>query len=117
MSTRERIPRILLKRKANFPQAPQEEFSLRNIYVRGNLSFLLQVKYTPSCPEAKEGRISLQRLNVGSSFISQDERISESPVETIQKALGLPLISTGGLISFCHLERHEEFSVSKVEGA
>ena len=85
--------------------------------MRGNLCFLLQVKYTPSCPEAKEGRISLQRLNVGSSFISQDERISASLVETIQKALHLPLILTGVLISFCHLERHEEFRVSKVEGA
>ena len=85
--------------------------------MRGNLCFLLQVKFTMSCPEAKEGQISLQRLNVGSSFISQDERISEFPVETIQKALGLPLISTGGLIYFCLIDRHEEFSASKVEGA
>ena len=55
-----------------------EEFSLRNMYVRGNLCFVLQVKWTPRCPDVKEAWISLQRLNAGSSFISQDERISES---------------------------------------
>ena len=34
-------------------------------------------------------------LNAGSSFISQDEVMSESPVETIEKALGLHLFWTG----------------------
>ena len=38
-------------------------------------------------------------LNAGSSFISQDEGMSESPVETLEKALGPRLIWTGGLIS------------------
>ena len=37
---RELIPRILLKRKASFPQAPQEELSLSYQYVRGTLCFL-----------------------------------------------------------------------------
>ena len=76
-----------------FPQAPQEEFSLRNIYVRGTLYFMLQAKWTPRCPDKKEVQISVQRLHACSSFISQDERMSESPVETLQKALGLHLIS------------------------
>ena len=53
----------------------------------------------PRFPDSKEGRIYLQRLNAGSSFISQDERMSESPVETLQKDLGLHLISTRGFIS------------------
>ena len=32
-------------------------------------------------------------------FISQDEGMSESPAETVEKALGLRLIWTGGLTS------------------
>ena len=99
ISRREQIPRILLKSQANFPQAPQGEFFLKNMYVRGNLCFLLQVKWTPSCPDAKEAWITLQRLNEGSSFISQMKGFlnrcrgnTESP--------SLPLISTGGLTSF-----------------
>ena len=38
-------------------------------------------------------------LSAGSSFISQDEGMSESPVESLEKALGLRLIWTGGLTS------------------
>ena len=29
----------------------QEEFSLRNMYVRGTLCFMLQAKWTPRCPD------------------------------------------------------------------
>ena len=52
-------------------------------------------------------------LNSGSSFISQEERISESPVETLEKAVGLRLIWTEGITSLWHLERHTEFNASK----
>ena len=38
-------------------------------------------------------------LNVGSSFIAQDEGMSEFPVEILEKALGSHLIWTGGLTS------------------
>ena len=38
-------------------------------------------------------------LNAGSSFISQDERVSESLLETLEKALGPRLVWTGGLTS------------------
>ena len=51
----------------------------------------------PEIPDLKEGQISLQRLNAGSSFIAEDQRMSESPIETLQKALGLYLISTSSL--------------------
>ena len=44
-------------------QAPQEEPSLRNRYVRGTLCFLPQVEWTARCPDSKEGRVSLQSLN------------------------------------------------------
>ena len=56
-------------------------------------------------------------LNVGSSFIAQDEGMSESPVETLEKAQAPRLIWTGGLISVCHLERHAEFNTSKGDDA
>ena len=36
---------------------------------------------------------ALLRLHACSSLISQDERMSESPVETLEKALGLHFIS------------------------
>ena len=51
----------------------------------------------PEIPDLKEGQISLQRLNAGSSFIAEDERMSESPLETLQNDLGLYLLSTRGL--------------------
>ena len=59
----------------------------------------------------------MQRLNAGSSFISEDERMTESPVKTLQNALGLHLISIRGLSSLCHLERHAEFSASRFDDA
>ena len=56
-------------------------------------------------------------LNAGSSFFSQNEGISESPVETLEKALGPRLMWIGGLTSLGHLERHAEFNSSKVDDA
>ena len=85
--------------------------------MRQTLCFLLQVKWTPRCPDSKEGKFSLQRINAGSSFISKDERMSKSPVKNLQKALGHHLISTRGLTSFCHHERHTEFTASEVDDA
>ena len=52
-------------------------------------------------------------LNSGSCFISQDEGMSESPVETLEKAVVLRLIWTGWIISIWHLKRHTEFNASK----
>ena len=43
--------------------------------------------------------------------------MSESPVETIEKALVLPLFWTGGLKSLSHLERCREFNASKGDDA
>ena len=45
VSRRELIPRILLNSKAKFKQAPEEEPSLTNSYVRGTLRFLPQVEW------------------------------------------------------------------------
>ena len=62
VSRRELIPRILFKRKATFPQAPQEEPSLSNCYVRGTLNLLPHVQGIQRFPDLKESRISLQWL-------------------------------------------------------
>ena len=52
-------------------------------------------------------------LNSGSCFISQDEGMSESPVETLQKAKVLRLSWIAGITSIWYLERHTEFKASK----
>ena len=61
-SRRELIPRILLKTLATFPQAPQEEPSLSNRYVRGTLNLLPHVQWIPRFLDSKESQISLQWL-------------------------------------------------------
>ena len=87
------------------------------MYVRGTLCFLLQAKWTRRCPDKKEVQISLQRLHACSSFISQDQRMSESPVETLEKALGLHFISKMGLTCLWQLESHVEFTASDFDYA
>ena len=56
-------------------------------------------------------------LNAGSSFISQDERVIESPVETLEKAIVLHLFWTEGLTYLWHIERCAEFNASKFDDA
>ena len=87
------------------------------MYVRGTLCFMLQAKWTPRCPDWKEVQITLQGLHACSSFMSQDERMSESPVETPQRALGLHFISKRGLTCLWPLESHVEFTASNVDYA
>ena len=43
-------------------------------------------------PETKKARFRCSGLNFRSCFMSQDEGMSESPVETLEKAIGLRLI-------------------------
>ena len=58
----ELIPCLWLNILANFPPAPQVEFSFSNRYVRGTLCFLSKVEWTPRDPDLKEGRISMKWL-------------------------------------------------------
>ena len=67
--------------------------------MRGTLSLLPQVEWTPRCPDSKEGQISLQCLERSDVFHLTREGMSESPVETLEKALGPRTIWTGRLIS------------------
>ena len=71
------------------------EFSLSNRYVRGTLCFLSQVEWTARDPDSKEGFISLQWLKFRLGFHFKDEGMSESPVETLEKAVVLRLIWMG----------------------
>ena len=43
--------------------------------------------------------------------------MSESPVETLQKDVGLHFISKRGLTCLCQLESHVEFTASNVDDA
>ena len=65
----------------------------------------------------KKARFFCSGLNAGTYFISQDEGITESPVETLEKAIVLHLFWTEGLTSFWHIERCAEFSASKGDDA
>ena len=86
-------------------------------YVRGTLCFLPLVEWTPRCPDSKEGRVPCSGLNTGSYFIAQEEGMTESPVETLEKAIVLHLFWTEGLTSFWHIERCAEFIASKSDDA
>ena len=56
-------------------------------------------------------------LNSGSCFISQDEGMSESPVETLEKAIVLRLFWIRGITSLWYLKRQTEYKASKGEDA
>ena len=56
-------------------------------------------------------------LNAGSCLISQDEGISESSVQTLEKVLVSRLISTGTPTCLWQLERNTEFNASKGDDA
>ena len=59
----------------------------------------------------------MQRHHACSSFITQDERMSESPVESLEKALGLHFISKMGLTCLWQLESHVEVTASNFDDA
>ena len=65
----------------------------------------------------KKAGISCSGLNSGSCFISQDEGMSESPVESLEKAIVLCLKWIGVITSLWYLERHTEFKASKRDNA
>ena len=74
-----------------------------------------------NCPREtltqKKARFPYSVLNSGSCFISQDEVMSESSVENLEKAIILRLIWIGGITSLWYLERHMEFKASKGDDA
>ena len=65
----------------------------------------------------KKDEFSCSGLNAGSYFISQDEGMFQSPVETLEKAIVLHHFWTEGLKSFWHIERCAEFIASKGDDA
>ena len=117
VSTWELIPCLWLKIWANFPSSPQVEFFLSNRYVIGTLCFLSQVEWTARDLTQKKAGFPCSGLNWGSCFMSQDEGMSESPVETLAKAIVVRLIWIGGFTSLWYLERQTQFKASKVDDA
>ena len=89
----------LTEELTSFPQAPHVAFSLSNRALRGTLCFLSQVECTARGLTQRKARFPCSGLNLGSCFMSQDEGMSETPVETLEKAVGLRLIWKGGIIS------------------
>ena len=67
--------------------------------MRGILCFLSHVEWTARDTDSKEGWISLQWLKFRLVFHLTDEGMSESPVETLEKAIVLRLIWIGGITS------------------
>ena len=113
----ELIPCLWLKIWAYFRPAPQVEFSLSNRYVRGTLCFCLKWNGPRETLTQKKAGVPCSGLNSGSCFISQDEGMSDSPVETLEKAIVLRVIWIGGITSFWYLERHTEFKASNGDDA
>ena len=109
----ELIPCLWLKIWANFPPAPQVEFSLSNRYVRGTLCFLFQVEWTVRDPASKEGWISLQWLKFRLVFHLTWWWDVWIPCGCPNRAVVLHLIWIGGITSLWYLERHTEFKASK----
>ena len=75
------------------------EFSLSNRYVRGTLCFLSQVEWTPRDPDSKECRNSMPWLKFRLVLHLIIEGMSESPEETLEKAIVLRLIWIEGITS------------------
>ena len=65
----------------------------------------------------KKARFPCRGLNSGSCFISQDEGMFGSPLETLEKVVVLHLIWIGEITSLWYLERHTEFKASKGDDA
>ena len=65
----------------------------------------------------KKGGFPCSAFNAGSSFISQDEEMSESPVETLEKDILLNTFWTEGVTSIWDFYTCAEFSASKGDDA
>ena len=108
----ELIPCLWLKRWAYFLQTPQRSFPSAVGMWEGPCVFCLKWNGPWEALTQKKARFPCSGLNSGYSFISQHEGMSESPVENLEKAVGVCLIWTGGLTSFWPLERNTEFNAS-----
>ena len=71
----------------------------------------------PEMPSHKEGCLSMQCLKCRPSFILQDEGMSESPVEILEKAIVLNLFWTQVFTYIGDFESCAEFKASKDDDA
>ena len=63
------------------------------------MRFLSQVECTARGLTQKKAGFPCSGLNLGSCFMSQNEGMCESPVETLEKDVGFRLIWAGGITS------------------
>ena len=113
----ELIPCLWLKIWANFPPAPQVEFSLSNMYVRGTMCFLCQVEWTARDPDSKEGRISLKCPKFRLVFHLTRWRDVWIPCgDPRESHSSLPHLDRGNHITLIP-RRHTEFKASKGDDA
>ena len=111
------IPCLWLKIWANFPPAPQVEFSLSNRYVRGTLCFLSQVECTPRDPDSKEARTSLQWLKFRLVLhLTRWRHVWIPSGDPRESRRSPPHLDRVYHITW-HLERHTEFKASKGDDA
>ena len=82
--------------------------------LEGLCVFCLKWNGTGDALTQKKAGFPCSGLNAGSYFISQDEGMTESPVETLERAIVLHLFWTEGITCFGHIERCAEFIASKV---
>ena len=103
--------------KANFHKHLKRSFPSGVCMLEGPCVFCFKWNGPRDALTWKKAGFPCRGLNAGSYFIYQDERMSESPVEILEKALCLHLIWKRGLTSLWHLERNAEFSVTKGDDA
>ena len=83
----------------------------------GHCVFCLKWSGYPGSLTRNKVRFPWNGLNAGSWCISQDEGMSESCMETLEKAIVLRLIWIGGITSLWYLESHTECKASKDDDA
>ena len=88
-------------------------FPLKIVMWEGPFIFCLKWNGLWEAVTHKKAAFPCSVLNSGLSFISQDEGMSEYPVENLEKAAGLHPIWKYAITSLWHLERHPELSASK----
>ena len=107
------FPGLYARSRPTFHKQIKRRFPTGIRMWKGLCDFCLKWNGPRNALTQKKAGFHFSGLNAGSSFISQDEWMSESSVETLEKALGLHLIWTGGLTSLWHIRRHMEFNASK----
>ena len=113
----ELIPCLWLKIWANFHQHHKWSFSSALGMWEGPCVACLKWNGPRETLTQKNSGFPFIVLNSGSYCICQDEGMSESPVETLEKSIVPRLIWIGGITSLWYFRRHTEFKATKGDDA